>query len=208
MTCGQIKATSRFKPRADAYKLSRLVQIAWREYQEAMLPASERARVSEALACFLEASHPGTRAVSNVDVAIYDAGSPQPFEARFAIKLPREITIGGHADTGLTACAPRATQDPCCGLEPSYWARLTKQDRADIRRNCEDRERHYVPEDCNAYFARLLSARKAYDAEYREVTAWPAVARATLGEYPTWEEIANRFPVLGGYLREHAWGAA
>jgi hypothetical protein len=219
MTYGQIKITSRFKPRADAYQLSQLVQIAWREYREAMFPDSEQARVSEALAGCLEALHPAedmavlaryecTRAMTSVTVAAYDAGSPRPFEASFRVKLPREIIVGGREDTGLTACAPRASQDPCCGLKSSYWAQLTEQDRADIRRNCEDRERYYVPEDCNTYFASLLSVKKAYDAEYREVTAWPAEARKKLGEYPTWGEIANRFPVLGGYLRKHVWGAA
>jgi hypothetical protein len=64
--------------------------------------------------------------------------------------------------------------------------------------------------ELDEYFLALLTARKQYQREYKASMAWPAeyAKGEGAGQYPTWSEIAERFPVLGEWLRKQREEAA
>lgn len=179
---------SRFKPRAEAGLLSKLVQEAWQDYQDRIASKEQQAEVAEAVARYFE------QAISSSDlevlsryncvawhekanVRVYDASRPEgPYAEAFGVELPRKVPCvgtGGFGYPSIVACEPEwGTKTPLRNLD--------------------------------GYFAELLNARKQYFAEYKESTAWPAEHGKEHGQYPTWGEIADRFPVLGDWLKTHS----
>lgn len=57
-----------------------------------------------------------------------------------------------------------------------------------------------VPSELEPYFSRILELRVAAAAEYGQCMEWPKEHRKERGVYPTWEQIAKKFPVLGRHL--------
>lgn len=175
---------ARFKPRADAGLLSKLVQNAWTDYQDRISSEEKRAEVAEIVTCYFESVIPPSDLEvlaryncvayhEACNVAVYDVDRPTgAYAERFGVDLPRKVPCvgnGGYGYPSLAACEPE-------------WG--TKSHLRDL----------------DSYFMALLVARKQYKAEYKESTAWPSEYGKEHGQYPTWGEIEDRFPVLGSYI--------
>jgi hypothetical protein len=192
-----MKLTQRFKPRAEACVLSQLVQTAWTEYQDRIASPERQAEVAEQIAVYFENLIPPAdfevlqryNCVAwhdHCNVRVYDDQTEDVAKYReaFGINLPRKIPVlgtGGYGYPSLVACEPA-----CMRGEPEE--RTTKRAQSPLR-------------DLDPYFLSLLTASKQYQAEYKASTSWPHEYGKEHGKYPTWEEIAERFPVLGNYLR-------
>jgi hypothetical protein len=189
---------ARFKPRAEAGLLSRLVQEAWQDYQDRVASAARQAEVAERIARYFEERIPagdfevlqryGCIAWHDLaNVRVYDAATDDVAKYRevFRVELPRKIPVvgtGGYGYPSLTCCEPVEVTE----------ARATSPLR-----------------DLDGYFFALLYARKQYQREYKASQAWPAeYGKANGGKYPTWGEIAERFPVLGEWLAKTGEGVA
>jgi len=179
----------RFKPRAEASLLSRLIQEAWGEYQDSIASKADQDRIGEILAAQFEAAISPSdlevltrwKCVSYPDrcnVRVYNADAEHgKYAEAFGLDLPRKIPVignGGYGYPSLAACEPFETP---------------KDGR--------------VPADLDPYFAGLLAARKAYIAEYKASRTFPSDHKEATGQYPTWGEIEDRFLVLGKYLERH-----
>jgi len=177
---------SRFKPRAEAELLSRLVQEAWQDYQDRIASKDRQAEVAETIARYFERAIPtndlevlkkyGCVAYHDrCNVRVYDAETEDvaKFRETFGVELPRKVPVvgaGGGGYASLSAIASPGREVP-------------------------------LPE-LDGYFEELLKARKQYQREYKESMAWPAEeGKSQEGKYPTWGEIAERFPVLGEWLK-------
>ena len=188
-----INRKDKFKPRADAGLLSRLIQEAWGQYQDSIADASAQAKVAERIARHFETLIPSSdfevleryEVVAYHDhckVRVYDNNTEDVAKYReaFGIQLPRKVPVlgsGGYCYPSLVACEPEWGKSPLRELD--------------------------------SYFASLLTARKAYQAEYKASGLFPQQHKAVTGGYPTWGEIEDAFPVLGGFLkRQRAASAA
>jgi hypothetical protein len=176
---------ARFKPRAEAGLLSRLVQAAWQDYQDRIASPERQAEVAEAIARHFETLIPPADFEvlarynciawhDRCNVRVYDADTDDiaKYREAFGIELSRKVPAvgtGGYGYPSLTACEPA-------------WGISTPLRELD------------------AYFLNLLTARKQYRREYKTSTQWPAEYGKEHGKYPTWGEIAERFPVLGEWL--------
>jgi hypothetical protein len=184
----------RFKPRAEAGLLSRLVQEAWADYQDRIAPPERQAEVAEVIARhFEQAIPPADMEVltryncvawhDRCNVRVYDAEGEDVARYRegFGVQLPRKVPVvgtGGYGYLSLAACEPE-------------WGTKTPLRELD------------------EYFLALLTARKQYQCEYKVSTEWPAqYGKEHAGLYPTWGEIAERFPVLGEWIAKQASGVA
>lgn len=177
----------RFKPRAEAGLLSKLIQEAWGAYQDSVASPEEQARVGEAIAVYYETLIPASdlevlgrhNCVAHHDrcnVRVYDRNATDgAYAEAFGVELPRKIPVvgkNGYGYPAICACEPEwGTKSPLRAFDP--------------------------------YFAGLLALRKAYLAEYKASGVFPQEHKAATGEYPTWGEIEDRFPVLGAYLMKH-----
>jgi hypothetical protein len=181
-----ITRKARFKPRADAGLLSKVVQEAWQDYQDRIASPARAAEVAETIAVYFETKIPSAdfEVLSrygciahhdhcNVRVYDHDTEDVAKYQNAFGIELPRKVPVCGASGYGypsLTACEPE-------------WG--TKS----------------LLRELDGHFAALLAARKQYKTEYKASTAWPSEYGKEHGQYPTWGEIEDRFPVLGAYLQ-------
>lgn len=211
MTAIAIPASrSRFRPRNDGPLLSRLVQDAWAAHHAAAIPETEMAEVGEKLARHLDGMFPisDMRVLSSyglsqsmdcVSVAIHN-GKDWSEVALHPLGRKVPVAQGFHA---LYCGGPRYGGDTPegRGIRPEHWATLTDEDKARLIADQDAQMRRRVPEVMGAYLHRVLSLRLAFRDEYAQSTAWPSTFRATTGAYPTWTEMAERWPVLGAHLR-------
>lgn len=198
---------ARFKPRAEAGLLSQLVQEAWQNYQDRIASTSRQAEVAERVARYFETLIPEAdfEVLSrynciawhdHCNVRVYDGSGEKgadgytlaPYRKSFTIRLPRKIPVlgtGGYGCPSLVAGEPAILRG-----EPEQ---VTAARAASPLR------------DLDPYFLELLTMRKQYQREYKASTAWPAeYSKANSGEYPTWGEIAEKFPVLSEWLQKQA----
>jgi hypothetical protein len=91
------------------------------------------------------------------------------------------------------------------GIRPDHWISLTDEERDRITADQDAQMRRRVPEALEGYFRRVLALRVAFREEYAQSTAWPTEFRNETGAYPTWADMAERWPVLGAHLRQ-LWG--
>ena len=185
---------ARFKPRAEAGALSQMVREAWQDYQDRIASKERQAEIAERIARYFETLIPTTDFEvlarynciayhDRANVRVYD---PEPddkissYREAFGVELPRKVPVlgtGGYGYPSLAACEPK-------------WGTGTP-----LR-------------DLDEYFLALLTARKQYQQEYKASVAWPAEyaeankAAGGPGHYPTWGEIADRWPVLGTWIRK------
>jgi hypothetical protein len=177
---------SKFKPRAEAGLLSQLVQSAWQDYQNRIASAERQAEVAEIVACYFEKLIPTNDFEvlkkynciayhDHCNVRVYDAETEDPAKYRetFGIQLLRKVPVLGTGGYGYPSLVM---------CEP--WRGDTKALELD------------------GYFLSLLTARKQYKKEYKASTNWPAEYGKEHGQYPTWGEIAEKFPILGDWLRK------
>lgn len=189
---------ARFKPRAEASVLSRLVQEAWRDYQDRITSGEGRAEVAERIAQYFETLIPPIDFEvlarynciawhDRANVRVYDAEgeSTARYRESFGVDLPRKVPVlgtGGYGYPSLVACEPAEMRG-----EPDGAAATRAQ---------------YPLRDLDPYFLTLLTARKQYQREYKASTAWPMKYAAEAKRYPTWGEIAEKWPVLGEWIKK------
>lgn len=175
---------SRFKPRAEAGLLSQVVQAAWQDYQDRIASAEQQAEVAEIIARYFERAIPTNDLEvlkkynciawnDRCNVRVYDHNTTDVAKYReaFGVELTRKVPTVGGGGYGYPSLA---------ACEP--WGSP-------------------LPE-LDEYFASLLTARKQYQKEYKTSTQWPGeYGKENGGRYPTWGEIAKRFPVLGEWIR-------
>ena len=185
---------ARFKPRAEALLLSQLVQTAWQDYQDQIASPERQAEVAETITRYFETLIPaadfevleryGCIAYhDHCNVRVYDGSGERnrygellaPYREAFGVELPRKVPVLGTGGYGY----------------PSFAA-------------CEPEWGTSPLRELDSYFAALLAARKQYKAEYKASNQWPLEYRKENGKYPTWGEIASRFPVLGNHLAKYA----
>lgn len=181
-----ISRKDRFRPRADAGMLSEFVRNAWSTYEETIASKEEQARVAEVLADYFEKKIPsGDFEVlsryncvayhDSCNVRVYDADTDDlsKYKEAFGVKLPRKVPVLGTGGYGYPSMA---------ACEPEWGTNTPLR-------------------ELDGYFAALLTARKQYQTEYEQSTRFPTTYKAAKGEYPTWGEIEDHFPVLGSYLK-------
>lgn len=203
--------TERFGPRKHAAILSCAIQDAWQAYQQAnIITPEDSARVATRLCVQVKELYPAadmdvlkrygrTNLADRVSVTIHNGAD---YSQRVMLELPENVRVPGRAWPTLTACAP-VWGPPDYGLTKNELVRLQKEEDRWLEHltYCERHNRHRVPDDLNPFFAAIVRARQEFKAEYHEATNWPANVKGELGRYPTWQEIADRFLVLGGWLR-------
>lgn len=209
------KLTDKFRPRADASILSMIVQNAWNAYAEEVRQPLADSALREAITVQLESLYPAadmdvlarygfTDSRDKVTVRIWrPEGGPIGggwHKAAF-VELTRPVRVSSRGGD-LTTPAPwylepdlGLTEEGKASLEKygSSWEKHAAEIAAHLRR-CVAAE--YVEA-----FNRYAEAQEAYAAEYRTVTDWPAQVKNESGDYPTWEALADAFPVTGRYLR-------
>lgn len=188
---------ARFKPRAEASLLSQLVQAAWQDYQDRIASPERQAEVVERIALHFEQAIPVEELEvlkkynciawhDRCNVRVYDANTEDiaKYREAFGVQLSRKVPCvgtGGYGYPSLTACEPEALREA--------------KSQSQLR-------------DLDGYFLDLLNARKQYQREYKASMSWPNEYGKARGKYPTWGEIAERFPVLGEWLKKQAQEAA
>ena len=193
---------ARFKPRAERGLLSQLIQEAWQDYSDRVASKERQAEVAERIARYFEGLIPAPDFEvlqryncivweDRANVRVYDADTEEDamYRAAFGVELPRKVPVlgkGGYGYPSIVACEPTEMRG-----EPEGAA--------------EERARHPL-RDLDPYFLALLTARKQYQREYKASMEWPAeyAAGEGAGRYPTWGDIAERWPVLGERLRKKA----
>ena len=193
---------ARYRPIKDWPRLSQLISDAWQAKSRQLTDQMEALGVCEAVTAHLEARYPAE------DMAILaQYGVAKVIErigvCNTEVKLTRPVpTPTVHGACEITACATRFSQEPDWGLKAAYRATLSEAEFAKYCAGHLARERNFAPQSVDSYFAAVTSARKAYDAEYCQASAWPAEIKRESGAYPTWAEIAARFPVLGAHIEK------
>ncbi len=209
------KSTNRYRPRADAATLSRLVQEAWEAKRDAEYSATAQAEIAKIALIFARELYPladmqvlsrygVAEPMDRVDVSVYDPATKH-FDSGYAIELPEKI-LAPRGRLSLQACAVRYSEDPLRGLHPAVVAEASHAELEKIYEFQNAQERGMLPRECDPYFAALRDARKQFKLEYRDSTDWPAKRRAKTEVWPTWAEIADAWPVLGAHLRK-LWSA-
>jgi hypothetical protein len=193
---------ARFRPIKDSALLSRLVSDAWQAQSRQLTDQMEALGVCEAVTAHLEARYPAE------DMAILaQYGVAKVIEridvCNTAVRLTRPVpTPTAYGAGEVIACATRFSQAPDWGLKPDYRATLSDAEFAKYCAGHLARERDMAPQSVDPYFARVKELRAAYQAEYRQATQWPAEIKRETGAYPTWAEIAARFPVLRAHIEK------
>lgn len=212
------RLNDKFRPRADAQLLSAMVQAAWAEYQASMFPAEERATVASTLAEYLTTRFPADdmdvlaryslcETIESIRVRVYSKSEGKDYHdwsATTTIDLPYPVRVSSGSPD-IFACSPRWSETAERGVTEEY---RTEQIAAgtwdEFCRDQDKRDAELPPRSIDPYFAKIIEARNLYGAEYRQATEFPAKYKAATGNYPTWTDIADEFPVLGAYLRRVA----
>ena len=104
------KPSDRYRPRADAALLSRLVTDAWQDYQSHMFNAAERDRVAEIVAAHLESLYPAAdmavlsrygvaQTLNSIGVRMWNPAQ-RLWDQTTSVSLPRPIIAPG-SESGL-----------------------------------------------------------------------------------------------------------
>ena len=207
------RPSARYRPRAEAGLLSRLIQEAWEAKRAREYPEHEAKRVGEILATWGENLRPQSdtailekygfvEKTDRISVAVCDPEADIcAYAERFSLDLPRNV-LAVRGDLSCYACTPRYSTYPDRGVTEKYRVELEMKGEWD--KFCADqdaRDARLPPAEIDPFFAALLAARKAFKREYAASSVWPAKRKAETGEWPTWREIADAWPVLGEHLR-------
>lgn len=205
------RLADRFRPRADPPLLSAIVQNAWTIYADELKQAVSDSAMREALTVQLETLYPA----SDMDtLERYGFASTRD---RVTVRIWRPEGVGGSWSRMASVELTRPVRVSSRGGElstPAPWyfePDLGLKDRSALEKYGTTWEAHQadiaaklrrcVAPEYVETFNRIAEAVEAQAREYRSVTAWPANVKAKTGEFPTWGEIADAFPVTGNYLR-------
>ena len=203
------KPSDRYRPRADAALLSRLVTDAWQDWQDCMFDATERDRVAEVVAGHLESLYPtadmavlGRYGVAQVldSIGVWMWNPKQRlWDQTTSIALPRPI-LAPSSERGLCVGGARHSRSPNYGVTQSYRDAQTPEQWAELVACHDENERRRLPESVEPWFARIVQARAAYRAEYAQTTDFPKKFHTTTSQWPRWIDIESAHPILGAYV--------
>jgi hypothetical protein len=208
-----IDLSKRFRPRAEAGLLSRLHQEAWQARVDALRAQEAESHVGEIVAAHLEGRFPLRdmeilakygHAEKRTRITVYchnpDAPDYPKWDVSVGVHLPREVLVSTNC-VSLYCGGPRFSRDPLGGLKPAFRATLTEEKWIEHMARQRAVEAARLPETVEGYFDEMRLAIHQQRQEYRVVCEWPAQAKAETGDYPTWGEICERFPVTGDHIR-------
>jgi hypothetical protein len=204
------------RSRGRSPRLALLIRDAWTARQAAAIPEEEISRIGEALARHIESLHPPedmeilsryghARSIERINVFIHDG---EKWSESAAAELGREVVVA-ESFRGLWSGGPRygGSEAKSRGFKPDYWETLSPEKRAEIMKDQDAQTRRRVPQEIEGHFSAIIALRAAYRAEYDPSMNWPFEERVRTGHFPTWESIADRWPVLGAHLRR-LWATA
>jgi hypothetical protein len=203
------KSEDRFRPRADAALLSRLVTDAWQNYQNRMFDTAERDRVAEIVAAHLELLYPAddmavlsrygvAQTLKSISVRMWNPDQ-HLWDQTTSVDLPRPI-LAPSSEHGLYVGGAWHSRLPNYGCTQAYRDAQTPEQWAELVDYHDDSERRRIPEIVEPWFARIVEARKAHRAEYAQTTEFPSKFHAETGRYPRWRDIETAHPILGAYI--------
>jgi hypothetical protein len=172
--------TDTFRPKADVSELDSIVKDAWKKKSDELQSRLEEMKVAAWLRDRLEELNPS----SDMEV-LRRYGFTRKWE---------EVTVqvwGGDRWGewfGITLPSPVEASS-------NYANFICGGPKA------ENRDSRTLPEQFEPLFLALVEARKGYKDEYSETNKFPKAFKQTHGRYPTWQEIADRYPVVGSELR-------
>lgn len=209
--CGKtINLSAQFKPRVDSDLLSRVVQNAWEFKNESLRQACASLKVTEKIVELFGRLYPASDMVvlakygkaeysKTVSVRIYNLDT-KSWDYSTMIELPESVLIPLGAGQ-IYACGPRYSKEPNYGVRPEARAKMSQEDWQKIVEHHDRADARRMPAETEIFFADLMLAQNQYRAEYRQATQWPSDVKKATGKWPTWAEIAAKFPVLGEYIR-------
>lgn len=213
-----MKLTDVFRPKADAAALREFNQIAWTARSEAL---SERLKIEagEILAAHLESLYPpedmrvltkyGCAQTRNVAEMRVRVPSSDRWSEQIGVPLARAVIVPSSYN-GLYCGGPRFSKRPGNGVNQEIAEEIkagrhhTFKSWDAFLEDQQRRERERIPEVLEPLIFELVSTRLEYKADYNEISQWPKEYRTKHGVYPTWAEIAKRFPVAGAYIFQAA----
>jgi hypothetical protein len=207
-----IKLSATFRPRAEGHLLTQLTRQAWAAKNKHIEALRDEFHVVDEIITLFSRLYP---AADMAVLAKYSKAEPCKFvhvrihnpqskgglyhDITINVEIPEDkrILIPCHTNS-LYACGPRFSEDPEHGIKPEYRATLSPEAADNLR----------LPKATEVFFEAVAAAQHAYRRESIAVEGWPAEYKDEFGTYPTWEKIANQFPVVGDYLRNVVLEAA
>jgi hypothetical protein len=203
------KPSDRYRPRADALILSKLVTDAWQDYQSCMFDAAERDRAAEIVAIHLETLYPAAdmavlsrygvaQTLNSIGVRMWNP-EQRLWDQTTSVALPR-LVLAPSSENGLYVGGAWHSRLPNYGVTGNYRARQTPEQWAELVAYHDESERRRLPESVEPWFARIVEARAAYRAEYAQTTDFPEKFHTTASQWPRWSDIETAHPILGAYV--------
>lgn len=212
-----MKITDRFRPKADIDQLQQWNREAWQAVHNS-ITSRIKGWVGEALAVHIESQYPAadlavltrygcTRTIEDASVSVRLPGS-NLWNEHMHLALPRKVTVATTYQ-GLYCGGPRWWEEPESGLTPEFAAKV-KAGLDDLFPTWEsylayakEHGQRQVPAAVEPPIIELVASYKQYQAQYNQISDWPRQFKQERGDYPTWAEIADQFPVAGRLIREH-----
>lgn len=210
-----MKLTNRFRPKTDASTLHQLNDRAWQAISD-RLKAQFTAKIGELLATHLERLYPPadmeflaqygcaiTRDAANIQVRLPDGDR---WEHYVSIELPRAVKVASSYH-GLFTGGPRFSRDTNRGVNAETRAEIeagANDTFPSWEKFCADqdeKEARQVPESAEEFLYELVRQKQNYNRDYRRLSDWPKERKQQTGQYPTWDEIAAEFPVVGKEIK-------
>jgi hypothetical protein len=116
------------------------------------------------------------------------------------VDIPRSVRVAKNSERLWANCI-RFSEQPDLGLNDK--ARAEMAESGELETYLADhraREARMLPREVDPFFARIMDLRKAHREHYQQFNHWLDAHRGD--KYPTWAEIADRFPFIGEYLAE------
>jgi hypothetical protein len=212
-----MKLTDRFRPKADSATLTQCNKLAWEMAYEALM-SRVQPEVGATLLTHLVTLYPAadirvlavydcTRTVSEANVRVRMPDSDL-WNETVRITLPMQVTVATSYQ-GLYCGGP---VDYTAAPELSLNAKTVDRIKAgqddlfkswnDYVANFEAHGRRHVPRSVEPLLFDLVDVRRKYHAQYNQIHDWPKEYKQVHGEYPTWGDLAEQFPVAGAEIRK------
>jgi hypothetical protein len=196
------KPTTRYRPKADKFVLSRLRQAAWKAAEEEWSKKHD-ALISSAATDRLELLFPvedmrvlqkykKAKAVTTIGIRLYNRRSDR-WDVVYHVGLNRPVIVTDCAE--LSALRPQWWDEPLLGILPEAKEKMSKEKWDDIVATTEKSRVDQMPTELDAVFLDWLDLGYAYQQDLK-IGDWISEKKATEGVYPTWGEIVAHCPIL------------
>jgi hypothetical protein len=210
-----MKLTDKYRPKADRALLHKLNDLAWQEISD-KLAERVQTKIGAVLAAHLENLYPpadmeflsqydcaSTRDEAHIQVRLPDG---ERWEHHVSIELPKTIQVP-RSYNGLFAGGPRFSRQKNRGVNAKTRAEIEAGECrgfANWEAFCADQdasEARRVPEEIEPFLYEIVETKQAYRRDYRRLETWTAEWNRMAGDWPTWEKIADEFPVVGEKIK-------